>query len=428
MKIRGFLAISTACAALGAKADTVTELRCLEAAWQSTVAEYQENRDAVWAKMTNWLQAPAQQGCRKTVDDLTDETFSWQCSIGSQDVKTTLQFRHVDREYTRIYRWDRIYAARSAAFDQISDALSLDPVVFDQWADAVFAADAHLRPEHYRPPVAGRSNKQRLEQHLANFDALYRYAGYNANPIGSVGNEQGLFAHVKWPDVTEAALFDRVLHYVDTFHLLQQLEDPSLGAGQAGMAAADRFQEMIRLSVSLSNYWIEANSENVITVNDAPSFALFDQPRNIRQTNEISTSVYDTASFTQTTQGPFIVGGNQLVFYYLPQPNADEVTAIGHSCERDGTFPCPPLGALTSNVPSVMLDPPEQCETDAGCRFTSERWINDHVAVVTHLQAREANEEEIVAFANSLLTLTTRSNLTAFEPQPDFDPMTECAY
>lgn len=403
------LGVTMAICGQAALADPVTELRCTEAAWQQATAKLQDNRDAVWARMDAWLERPAQADC--TALPGPEVAFTWQCGAGAAQFETTVGFEPVNRDrLDRMQGW--VFLARlgaafnspemTEAFTQLEEDLTEVLVDLAEFGVTVTPIEPEPAPQEDVPEIS-------VSDMIADMNPLQ--------------NSLGLTATISWQQETEENALTRVDDILRVHELLQALErgDPSRDNTIAQAAAANA--EVVALAAQQSNFWSDAHMPLA-----ASRFQLFGQPTDVVRHAGDGISVIDIASWSQSTDasGPMIEGVEEMVFYYAPQPDFAQSVDAGGDCKVMKTFPCPPLNSGGSVGQSRLGDVPPGCATAEGCDFAALRWVSDHVAVRTHLQARQADVDALEQFAARLTTLRTKSLLNAFAPDEAFDPAVSC--
>lgn len=390
-----------------AMADPVTELRCAEAAWQQASSALQDNRDAVWDRMNIWLDRTAQADCAALSDP--DQSFVWFCGEADARFEAVLSLEPVDRERLgRVQGWSFVFTLVKAfetpemteVFAQLEEDLT--EVVEDLAAVGVTVTPTEPEPEDEVPEMS-------LSDIMADINPLQ--------------NSLGLTATLTWPEETEENARARIDDVMRINEMLLSFErgDPTRG-NTVAQATAARAQ-VIALAAQQADFWSDAHMPLA-----ASRFQLFDRPMDVVRPEVGSIAVIDIASWSRTPDvgGPMIEGVEEMVFYYDPQPGLAQSLPGDGDCKVLKTFPCPPLNGGAPEQMGVLGDIPNGCNSAEGCTFTSLRWVSDHVAVRTYLQARQADSADLEQFAARLPTLRTKSLLTAFAPDAAFDPVARC--
>jgi hypothetical protein len=423
-------------------ADPVKDLQCLEAEWSESIAELQENRAMVWQWMHSLINRPDQVDCSdkdfvsKKPDWLTQPEYSWTCLNGQSDLTTTLSFRLPDEEQRNAAR-DGL--AVLGKIDRISNPhvtgalqTAIEDVAqkFEETLVELEAAGVAHRPKNSAFAEAPS------EEALSISDLLV-----NALPLQ---NRWGLTADLAWtpasPEIPESRndlarsqfltdLRTRIgnLRHID--YILKSFEETHLGPGIAMQNASAAYASAVAVTEQKAEVWA---SENLGIA--ARSFRLFGEKVDLLQRDKDSISVTVIRSWSKspgtdwdsTTDAQCAEGVNELVFYFQPQPVFERQNSGNGDCRITKSFPCPPFKKSNTIQNFLSDDWNEGCGNAEGCRITSLRWINDHMAIRTRLRAKNADAAYLSRFAARMLTFRTKTLLTASEPDPEFDPALVC--
>ena len=407
-------------------ADPVLDLYCLDQEWQQAITMLHDGRAEIWARVDDWLTQPAQAGCDRVAPEMDDwlshPSLMWRCDLGGESSETTLTFEAVDAEklenqFGVMTILGLVRAIEGPAVQQALDDLMTDMAdVMVPLSEAIAAlppetlADlAEETADTEVPPAADPAATLTLGDLVASVSPLQNDWGLTANITMSTA-----------PAQNDPAI---LVPFLQANRILQRLS--GLPNGRVAASATDQVRAAVQAQADV---WSTAHLPLA-----AARFRLFDAPFDAVTLADDSITVVDLASWRrapgtdwQDEQDTMMLEGvNALVFFYEPQSEAVMLTEDA-DCTVTGSFPCTPLNGGGALENGSAIDVPASCDSETGCTFTTEKWVNDHVAVHTILRGKRANTADVTRFAESLMTRQTAAWLAAFDVDPSFD-LTICA-
>ncbi|NVO54603.1 hypothetical protein HW561_02220 [Rhodobacteraceae bacterium B1Z28] len=435
-----------------AMADPVTELRCLETEWLQSVTEFRQNRADLWQWMHGFLDGSKPISCsaeayiEETPNWNLEQEYSWRCFNVESELSVSLGFETPDAEHLDSIRGAMLGLGLAYGFSDPELVNGLKDLAgeFERTISETLK-DLEAQGVTITPKVPTGIDIAKKEQDSANARSKETVSAQDI--FGSalpIQNSWGLTAQLSWhPDAFEVPkdmvkLTDvtdvedmraRIKNILDIQRILRDLERTQKQPGSTMQAAAAAYARAIELTEGKAHIW---SREHVPLA--ARKFRLFGAPVQLVQREDNSISVIDMRSWSRLPETdwqsdadtPMVEGVNEVVFYYEPHPDYVDGSANVEDCKITKTFPCPPLNNSRAKTPAVIREFAEACADAVGCQINTLRWINDHVAIRTHLRARNTDATQLARFTRRLTTLRTKTLLSAFTPDPEFDAPNTC--
>jgi hypothetical protein len=400
----------------GGFADDAGEIACLEAEWQAAAKLAEAGHRAIWGAVDASLARDREKlDCQATWGhverfggNVADER-SWLCKAGNEYVTATFSFEPIDDDSVKQTDQLSLVLPLMAAFaaPEFQNELNAQlEKLFTDLAKSFEDIETALNDAGYEVEIDLDSPEPEPEPKTEN--------SLDLSTIKMFQLASGLTVRLDWlngrPD--ELAELNAAAEVLLALRAVDRASTRAEGPVAEAAKAARQADDLLWRQVALWSYDHFAI--------DVSRFAPFGVTMDAVGAGEGYVSVYDLKSWTQTPfgqdadAGAGIEGVNEILVFATPQMNFDLLTQPllcgqpgGRACTLAERKARTPVASVQSAL-SACFDP-------GACHFTALRWINNHIALKTHIASNGADPKSIEQFAQSLLTFKSKAIFEALQ-------------